>query len=104
MSIEWRDIIQPRTTPWVSKPAWMAPIIVLGPVVEFRHATINGQFVAAQAYPKGTGNVVSDKVDWIMKCNRGPFNFGVETLDTGDQLLVRMALPSDLVAFRKVFP
>jgi hypothetical protein len=103
MSITWRQTFQPKTTRFVAFPIW-TKIITLGPVVEFQHVNIGGQVATSQAYPVGTGDTVSDKVEWIMDHAKGPFRFGVEQLAEGRQLLVQLALVTDAAALAVSFP
>ena len=103
MSITWRQTFQPKTTRFVAFPVW-TKIITLGPVVEFQHVNIGGQIATSQAYPVGTGDTVSDKVEWVMDHAKGPFRFGVEQLEEGRQLLVQLALATDVAALAVSFP
>jgi hypothetical protein len=98
-SIAWGQVFQPNTTRWVKSPSWHQRID-LGPVVSFKIVPIAGQLAVAQAYPVGTGNKVSDKVEWVMDHAKGPFRFGVETLPDGNRLLVELSLSSDMDAFQ----
>lgn len=102
MSIIWRQTFQPKTTRFVAFPVW-TKIITLGPVVEFQHVNIGGQIATSQAYPVGTGNTVSDKVEWVMDHAKGPFRFGVEQLEEGRQLLMQLSLFTDVGAFLTAF-
>lgn len=103
MSITWRQTFQPKTTRPVPFPIW-TKTIVLGPVVEFQHLNIGGQIATSQAYPVGTGDTVSDKVEWIFDHAKGPFRFGVEQLADRRRLLVQLALVTDAAALAVSFP
>jgi hypothetical protein len=103
MSITWQQVFQPKTTRAVKRVNWRETID-LGPVVSFSIVPMHGQLAVAQAYPKGTGNTVSDKVDWIMDRNEGPFQFGIRDDEGGATLVARLASAIDIAAFAAAFP
>tara|TARA_A100001391_G_scaffold201791_1_gene189672 strand:- start:527 stop:859 length:333 start_codon:yes stop_codon:yes gene_type:complete len=103
LNVVWLETFQPKTSPAVSFPLWSNPID-LGPVVDFSHARLNGQIAIAQAYPPGTGDTVSERVEWVMDTAQGAFRFGIAGEQGERRLMLQLCLISDYFALTKRFP